>query len=100
MNKDQGNEPAFPVTHTDKLLEAAFATDVDMTNRRMNGMTLRQWVAVTLRVPCSQTDWIDAAIREAQRDELARMHYSAHGSSMKDCYEWADIRLAEKERGV
>lgn len=35
------------------------------------GMTLRQYAAITLRVPDSGTDWLDDMIRKAQRDEFA-----------------------------
>ena len=36
-----------------------------------DGMTLRQYAAIKLRVPNSGTDWLDAMIVEAKRDELA-----------------------------
>ena len=35
------------------------------------GITLRQYAAIKLRVPDSGTDWLDAMIVEAKRDELA-----------------------------
>ena len=37
----------------------------------VGGMTLRQYAAIKLRVPNSGTDWLDAMIVEAKRDELA-----------------------------
>lgn len=37
----------------------------------VGGMTLRQYAAIKLRVPDSGTDWLDAMIVEAKRDELA-----------------------------
>lgn len=36
-----------------------------------NGMTLRTYAAIKLRVPESGIDWLDDMIRKAQRDELA-----------------------------
>jgi hypothetical protein len=36
-----------------------------------NGMTLREYAAIQLKVPDSGTDWLDAMIRTAQRNELA-----------------------------
>lgn len=37
----------------------------------VGGMNLRQYAAIKLRVPNSGTDWLDAMIVEAKRDELA-----------------------------
>lgn len=37
----------------------------------VGGMTLRQYAAIHLRVPSSGTDWLDAMILEAKRDEVA-----------------------------
>lgn len=53
--------PAFP--NTGILKESDFAW--------MNGMSIRQCAAITLRVPNSGTDWLDAMIRESLRDEFA-----------------------------
>lgn len=36
-----------------------------------SGMTLRQFAAIKLRVPNSGTDWLDAMIVAAMRDDLA-----------------------------
>lgn len=36
-----------------------------------DGMTLRQYAAIKLRVPDSGTDWLDDMIRQSLRDELA-----------------------------
>lgn len=40
-------------------------------NAHNTGMSLRQYAAITLRVPNSGTDWLDAMIRESLRGELA-----------------------------
>lgn len=55
------DEPAFP--HEFKY--------GDGTVQRCEGMSLRQYAAIHLRVPNSGTDWLDAMIVEAKRDELA-----------------------------
>lgn len=36
-----------------------------------SGLSIRQYAAITLRVPNSGTDWLDAMIRESLRDEFA-----------------------------
>ena len=36
-----------------------------------DGMTLRQYAAIKLRVPNSGTDWLDEMIRTSLRDDLA-----------------------------
>jgi hypothetical protein len=36
-----------------------------------DGMTLRQYAAIKLRVPDSGTDWLDDMIRKSLRDEFA-----------------------------
>jgi hypothetical protein len=60
-NDDGG--PAFPClsTHCQRLNESEYDP----------GMTLRQYAAITLRVPNSGTDWLDEMIREARRDDFA-----------------------------
>ena len=35
------------------------------------GMTLRQYAAIRLRVPDSETDWLDDMIRKSNRDHFA-----------------------------
>lgn len=58
MTKKQDGGPAFPVP------EAANLNDQE-------GMTLRQYAAIQLRVPNSGTDWLDDMIRQARRDDAA-----------------------------
>lgn len=36
-----------------------------------DGMTLRQYAAIKLRVPDSGTDWLDEMIRKSMRDDFA-----------------------------
>ena len=38
---------------------------------RAEGMTLRQYAAIHLKVPNSGTEWLDDMIRKAQRDDFA-----------------------------
>jgi hypothetical protein len=62
MNDTTNNGgPAFP---------ASYYTD-DGEWAKRDGMTLRQYAAIKLRVPNSGTDWLDAMIVAAKRDELA-----------------------------
>ena len=44
-----------------------------------DGMTLRQYAAIKLRVPNSGTDWLDEMIRTSLRDDLA-------AKAMQGCY--------------
>lgn len=56
------------------------------------GITLRQYAAIKLRVPNSGTDWLDAMIVAAKRDELAAMAMQSvlDGS-------WPDLHLKPKQ---
>ena len=56
MNEDKTSGPAFPRDHA---------------NDGHNGMTLRQYAAIKLRVPDSGSDWLDAMIRTSVRDDRA-----------------------------
>ncbi|KKK58835.1 hypothetical protein LCGC14_3040450, partial [marine sediment metagenome] len=38
---------------------------------RNDGMTLRQYAAIKLRVPRSGSDWLDEFVRESLRDQFA-----------------------------
>lgn len=42
------------------------------------GMTLRQYAAIKLRVPNSGTDWLDAMITESLRNEFAGQAMRGH----------------------
>lgn len=61
-NKINDGGPAFPVT----LFEGQTLGD-----GTANGMTLREYAAIKLRVPESGTDWLDEMIRKSMRDEFA-----------------------------
>lgn len=75
-----------------------------------DGMTLRQYAAIHLRVPDSGTDWLDAMIVEAKRDELAAKAMQAYftdpnvgfGSDVVEAGSQAAYRIADamlKARG-
>ena len=62
--KDGG--PAFPRSPRSGIYEGEY-----------DGMTLRQYAAIKLRVPNSGTDWLDEMIRQSMRNELAAKHMQA-----------------------
>jgi hypothetical protein len=43
----------------------------ELKNIKHDGMTLRQYAAIKLRVPDSGNDWLDEMIRQSLRDEFA-----------------------------
>ncbi len=57
--------PAFPSEYFDPQLQRS---------RTVNGMTLRQYAAIHLKVPNSGADWLDEMIEEANKidREMAR----------------------------
>lgn len=58
MSNTNTSGPAFPVPGLQH-------------DESFNGMTLRQYAAIKLRVPDSGTDWLDDMIRQGLRDEFA-----------------------------
>lgn len=79
------------------------------------GMTLRQYAAIKLRVPNSGTDWLDEMIVQSLRDEFAakapfpypeewkryycnQRGYRGEAQCMADwSYDWADALLKARE---
>lgn len=59
------------------------------------GMTLRQYAAIKLKVPNSGTDWLDEMIRTAQRDELAARAMQGNIASMVEGQEFDSSMGAE-----
>ena len=55
---------------TDKTGGPAFPRADDVSNSN-SGMSLREYAAITLRVPSSGIDWLDDMIREARRMDYA-----------------------------
>ena len=95
--------PSDQVEERDRAYSAARAEAI-------GGMTLRQYAAIHLRVPNSGTDWLDAMIVEAKRDELAAKAMQAYftdpnvgfGSDVIEAGSRAAYRIADamlKARG-
>ncbi len=64
MSNFENSGPAFPC-------ETVGADEHGEYRLPWQGMTLRQYAAIKLRVPNSGTDWLDEMIRESLRDDLA-----------------------------
>ena len=64
MSNFENSGPAFPC-------ETVGADEYGEYRLPWQGMTLRQYAAIKLRVPNSGTDWLDEMIRESLRDEFA-----------------------------
>lgn len=70
------------------------------------GMTLRQYAAIKLKVPNSGTDWLDDMIRESLRDDVAGralqglISRNAHIAErcVRMSQEYADAMLKEREK--
>ena len=99
MNKVNDGGPAFPC-------ETVGADEHGEYRLPWQGMTLRQYAAIKLRVPNSGTDWLDEMIRTSLRDDLAAKAmqgmagshgYCERGWDQKDlagqAYELADATL-------
>jgi len=70
MSKFDDGRPAFPVPLNRNELWGGMGT--------CDGMTLRQYAAIKLRVPNSGTDWLDEMIRTSLRDEFAAKAIQAY----------------------
>lgn len=84
----------------------AFPSHGSMGEVSHEGMTLRQYAAIKLRVPESGLDWLDAMIERANRDAFAGQALAgfsgsgAHGSPEQwAAVSWkiADAMLAARE---
>ena len=71
MSKVNDGGPAFPVPLNQGEPWSSMGP--------CDGMTLRQYAAIKLRVPNSGTDWLDEMIRTSLRDDLA-------AKAMPECY--------------
>lgn len=103
MSAKNDGGPAFP---------AGFHPEGNSADQQ--GMSLRAYAAIHLRVPESKIDWLDAMITNAKRDEFAgqalagmtanTMLISDSGGfnqkNFRACYALADAMLAERERGM
>ena len=63
MSNFENSGPAFPVPLNQG--------EPWISTGPCDGMTLRQYAAIKLRVPNSGTDWLDEMIRTSLRDDLA-----------------------------
>ena len=101
MSKIEDGGPAFPVPLNQSEPWSSMGP--------CDGMTLRQYAAIKLRVPNSGTDWLDEMIRTSLRDDLAakamqgmagRYGYCERGWDQKDlagqAYEIADATIATR----
>jgi hypothetical protein len=97
-----------PITY----IAPAFPTPAGIQHN--DGMTLRQYAAIRLRVPDSETDWLDDMIRKSNRDYFAAAALQGNLSSQsidvgyydgldgwnkaaKDAYQAADAMLKARE---
>ena len=102
MSNFENSVPAFPC-------ETVGADEHGEYRLPWQGMTLRQYAAIKLRVPNSGTDWLDEMIRTSLRDDLAAKAmqgmagshgYCERGWDQKDlagqAYELADAMFATR----
>ena len=71
MSATKDGGPAFPIVAED---------NIDTVFER--GMSLRQYAAITLRVPESGLPWLDQMIERARRDDLAAL--TTHAEFLSD----------------
>ena len=64
MTTQNNDVPAFPCDFT-------YEKDGYIHRIASDGMTLRQYAAIKLRVPDSGTDWLDEMIVKSKRDDFA-----------------------------
>ncbi len=95
---------------TDKSA-SAFPVPGLQHDESFNGMNLRQYAAIKLRVPDSGADWLDDMIRKSQRNELAARamqafaglsdgftsHPDQYNPMSSDAYLWADAMITAQE---
>jgi hypothetical protein len=60
-----------------------------------NGMTLREYAAIQLKVPDSGTDWLDDMIRKSQRNDLAAK--AMQTLLLDDSYDFSDRDLIARK---
>jgi hypothetical protein len=82
----------------------ANAFPLDNKYRYQPGFTAREYAALTLRVPDSGTDWLDAMIHKSNRNELAanvavQVYPTMHNieNIARDSYRMADAMIAHSE---
>lgn len=101
----KGDWPAYPIRGYTVDASGALCGETVQSD----GMTLRQYAAIKLRVPDSGTDWLDDMIRQSLRDEFAAKAMQGMVSSevyadgmweqssiAEQAYEIADAMLATR----
>ena len=97
------------MTDKDTLAFPTFANNAHAMNQ--DGMTLRQYAAIKLKLPDSGTDWLDAMIVKSLRDEFAARAmqafaglsdgYTSNPNQYKprlaDSYSWADAMIEARK---
>jgi hypothetical protein len=98
------HESAFPV------IENRYGYDGEVLGIECTdqGISLKQYAAIHLKVPCSGDPELDAAIRESRRAEFAKaaiaVFFDATTSmtrmaqDARNCLAFADVMLAEWEK--
>jgi hypothetical protein len=98
----KNSESAFPV-----LDSYAFEGGGSRLDCVSPGLSLKQYAAIRLKVPCSGDPELDAAIRQSRRAEFAKAALAGNvfGSSVHDCqgvaeecFDVANYMLAEWEK--
>lgn len=102
MSAKETGGNAFPLAHSHRELNGTNWEDA-------NGMTLRQYAAIKLKVPDSGTDWLDEMITTSLRDYFAAKAMQGFASDCEaiwkngragmaeDAYKWADAMLKARQ---
>jgi len=104
MSEIETGGPAFPsgVAGTEYGKHAGCAME--------NGMTMRQYAAIKLRVPNSGVDWLDEMIADALRNDFAAKAMQGFAADPNctfpdgligvstTAYAWADAMLAARSK--
>lgn len=75
MNDTNTGGPAFPLSHSHKELEGTSWQSV-------NGMTLRQYAAIHLKVPNSGTDWLNEMIKQANKIDAKLLTHAKRSNTL------------------
>ena len=67
MNDTNTGGPAFPGEQQAILINSEHRDIAKQYKYHCNGMTLRQYAAIHLKVPNSGTDWLDDMIKQANK---------------------------------
>lgn len=82
----------------------AFPAPAGVQHITEQGMTLRQYAAIKLKVPDSGTDWLDDMIKKSVRDDFAAtalhevVEVCPPGIASQRAYEFADAMMKAREK--